>query len=36
MTHWTVILEQDPETGELIMPIPTDALSQLGWDLVIH
>lgn len=32
MTHWTVTLEQDPETGELVMPIPTDALNQLGWD----
>lgn len=31
MTHWTVILETDPETGELVMPIPTDALNQLGW-----
>ena len=32
MTHWTVILETDPETGELVMPIPTDALNQLGWE----
>ena len=26
-----VTLEQDPETGELIMPIPTELLSQMGW-----
>jgi len=26
-----VTLEQDPETGELILPIPTDLLSQMGW-----
>jgi len=26
-----VTLEQDPESGELIMPIPTDILSQMGW-----
>jgi hypothetical protein len=24
-------LEQDPETGELILPLPTDLLSQMGW-----
>jgi hypothetical protein len=24
-------LEQDPETGELILPIPTELLSQMGW-----
>jgi hypothetical protein len=26
-----VTLEHDPETGELILPIPTDLLSQMGW-----
>lgn len=26
-----VTLEQDPETGELICPIPADLLSQMGW-----
>jgi hypothetical protein len=26
-----VRLEQDPVTGELILPIPTDLLSQMGW-----
>ena len=26
-----VQLEQDPNTGELILPIPTDLLSQMGW-----
>lgn len=29
---WTVILEEDPDTGDLMMPLPVDALSQLGWD----
>lgn len=33
MTHWTVKLEEDPETGDLIMPIPTDCLNQVGWDI---
>ena len=32
MTHWTITLETDPETGDLIMPLPTDLLSQMGWD----
>jgi hypothetical protein len=26
-----VTLETDPVTGELIMPIPTELLSQMGW-----
>ena len=26
-----VNLEKDPVTGELILPIPTDLLSQMGW-----
>lgn len=26
-----VTLEQDKDTGELILPIPTDLLSQMGW-----
>ena len=32
MTQWTVHLEEDPETGELIMPFPPDLLAQVGWD----
>jgi hypothetical protein len=30
--HWTITLEEDPVTGDLIMPLPTEALNQLGWD----
>ena len=26
-----VTIETDPETGELILPIPTELLSQMGW-----
>ncbi len=26
-----VTLEQDPKTSELILPIPADLLSQMGW-----
>ena len=31
-TKWTVTLEEDPETGELIMPFPPELLAQVGWD----
>lgn len=33
MNSWTITLETDPETGDLIMPIPTDCLNQMGWDI---
>lgn len=32
MSNWTLTLEEDPETGELIMPLPPDLLNQVGWD----
>jgi hypothetical protein len=28
---WTATLVQDPETGELILPLSPDLLSQMGW-----
>ena len=28
--NWTVTVEQD-ENGELILPLPVDLLSQMGW-----
>lgn len=28
---WTVELEEDPATGDLIMPFPPDLLAQVGW-----
>lgn len=31
-TSWSVILEEDPETGDLIMPLPPAMLKELGWD----
>lgn len=30
--NWTITLEEDPQTGELIMPFPPDLLAQVGWD----
>lgn len=32
MTRWTIKLEEDPETGELILPLSPDILKQVGWD----
>ena len=25
-------LEEDPETGDLVMPFPPELLAQVGWD----
>jgi hypothetical protein len=30
-TSWTVTLEQDPETGELVLPFSEDMLARVGW-----
>jgi hypothetical protein len=29
---WIVELEEDPETGDLILPIPPALMKELGWD----
>lgn len=29
---WTITLEHDSESGDLIMPFPPDLLAQVGWD----
>lgn len=29
--RYEVILQEDPETGDLIMPIPQPVLDSLGW-----
>jgi hypothetical protein len=31
MTQWTVTVAEDPETGELILPLPQDMLDMQGW-----
>jgi hypothetical protein len=31
-TNFTVIVEEDPETGDLILPFPEGLCEQLGWD----
>jgi hypothetical protein len=29
--RFEVITQEDPETGELILPIPTELMNQMGW-----
>jgi hypothetical protein len=29
--HWTITVEEDPETGELVLPLPADMLALQGW-----
>ena len=29
--NWTVQVEEDPNTGDLLLPFPPDLLSQMGW-----
>lgn len=30
-TVYTVKVEEDPETGELVLPFPDELLEQMGW-----
>ena len=32
-TTWVVELEEDPETGDLVMPLPPAMLKELGWEI---
>jgi len=29
---WEVIIEEDPETGDAILPLPQDMLDEVGWN----
>lgn len=31
MNSWTITVEEDPNTGELILPLPQDLLTMQGW-----
>jgi bifunctional DNA-binding transcriptional regulator/antitoxin component of YhaV-PrlF toxin-antitoxin module len=31
MSKWKIVLEQDPETGDLIMPLTDEILESAGW-----
>jgi len=30
---WTITLEEDPETGDLILPFPPEFLAQANWNI---
>ena len=32
-TTWIVELEEDPETGDIVMPLPAEALEANGWQI---
>ena len=31
-TRYEVITQEDPETGDLLLPIPPELLKQMGWN----
>ena len=31
MKSWTLTIEQDPETGDLVLPFTEEILAELGW-----
>lgn len=31
MKSWTITLDEDPDTGDLILPLPEDLLIEQGW-----
>ena len=31
MKTWTITVEEDPETGECILPFPEDFLAEASW-----
>lgn len=32
-TVWIIELEEDPETGDLVMPLPNELLESQGWKI---
>jgi len=32
-TSWTVELVEDPDTGDIVMPLPAEALEANGWQI---
>ena len=30
---YTVKVEEDPDTGDLVLPFPPELLAQMGWDI---
>lgn len=31
MRSWIITVEEDPETGDLVLPFPDDLLKEAGW-----
>ena len=31
MKRYTITLEEDPETGDVVLPFPPEVLEELGW-----
>lgn len=31
MKTWTLNVEKDPETGDLVVPIPQEIMEEIGW-----
>jgi|LakMenEpi03Aug12_release.lakeMendotaPanAssembly.Ray.scaffolds.fasta_scaffold5113693_1 hypothetical protein len=31
MQSWTITLEEDPDTGDLVLPFTDEILQELGW-----
>jgi hypothetical protein len=31
LKRWTVIVEEDPDTGDLMLPFPDELLTEAGW-----
>lgn len=31
INQWTVTVEEDPVTGELLLPFPDDVIQEAGW-----
>lgn len=29
--RWTITVEEDPETGEIVLPLPEEVLKLQGW-----
>jgi hypothetical protein len=33
VNNWSITLENDPETGDLMLPLPAELLEALGWQI---
>jgi bifunctional DNA-binding transcriptional regulator/antitoxin component of YhaV-PrlF toxin-antitoxin module len=33
MNKWTIVVEEDKETGELLLPFSDELLEQVGWKI---